>query len=221
MMLDGVTNHNQPKRETSTIKHLTAIRSIMDSICVYCGSSPGRDPVYTEAAVDFADELVHRDLDLVYGGSSVGVMGVLADAVLDAGGEAIGVIPESLEAKEVAHQNLTELHVVESMHSRKQMMVDLAEGFVALPGGLGTVEEIFEVLTWAQLGIHEYPCGFLNVNGYYNDLTAFLDLAVTEEFVKPIHREQVIIESTPSALLDAFTTYEPPQVEKWIDREET
>lgn len=193
----------------------------MDSICVYCGSSPGRDPVYAEAAIDFADEIVSRDLSLVYGGSSVGVMGTLADAVLDADGEVIGVIPAALEEKEVAHPNLSELHVVESMHSRKQMMVDLAEGFVALPGGLGTIEEIFEVLTWAQLGIHEHPCGFLNINSYYDDLTAFLDTTVAEEFVKPIHRERVIVESTPAALLDAFTSYEPPQVEKWIDRDET
>lgn len=193
----------------------------MDSICVYCGSSPGRDPVYTKAATGFADELVNRDLDLIYGGSSVGVMGTLADAVLDAGGKVIGVIPEALEEKEVAHTNLTKLYVVESMHSRKQTMVDLAEGFVALPGGLGTVEEIFEVLTWAQLGFHEHPCGFLNSNNYYDDLTAFLDHAVTEEFVKPVHRERVIVESTPAALLDAFTSYEPQQVEKWIDRDET
>ena len=212
------TNRNEKNRYDETAHDS---KCLMDSICVYCGSSPGRDPVYTEAAVDCADELVHRDLGLVYGGSSVGVMGTLADAVLDAGGEAIGVIPESLEAKEVAHPDLTELHVVESMHTRKQTMVDLAAGFVALPGGLGTVEEIFEVLTWAQLGFHEHPCGFLNVNGYYDDLTAFLDHAVTEEFVKPIHREQVIAESTPAALLDAFASYEPPQVEKWIDREET
>jgi uncharacterized protein (TIGR00730 family) len=193
----------------------------MDSICVYCGSSPGRTSVYVEAAEDFASELAHRDLGLVYGGASVGVMGALADAVLDAGGEAVGVIPEALEAKEVAHPDLTELHVVESMHARKQTMVDLADGFVALPGGLGTVEEIFEVLTWAQLGFHNHPCGFLNVNGYYDDLTAFLDHTVTEEFVKPIHRERVIVESEPDVLLDAFASYEPPQVEKWIDREET
>lgn len=193
----------------------------MNTICVYCGSSPGRSSVYTEAAVEFAAELVERDLGLVYGGASVGVMGALADSVLDAGGEAIGVIPEALEAREITHPELTELHVVESMHARKQTMVDLADGFVALPGGLGTVEEIFEVLTWAQLGFHKHPCGFLNVDGYYDDLTAFLDHAVSEEFVKPTHREIAIAESSPEALLDAFASYDPPRVEKWIDRDET
>lgn len=195
--------------------------TIMNTVCVYCGSSPGQSSVYTETAIDFARELVERDLGLVYGGASVGVMGTLADAVIDAGGETIGVIPEALEAKEVTHTNLTELHVVESMHARKQRMVDLADGFVALPGGLGTVEEIFEVLTWAQLGFHEHPCGFLNLDGYYDDLTAFLDHAVSEAFVKPLHREMVVVESTPETLLDAFSAYEPPDVEKWIDREET
>lgn len=193
----------------------------MNTICVYCGSSPGRSSAYTETAVAFAAELVERDLGLVYGGASVGVMGTLADAVLDAGGEAIGVIPEALEAREITHPGLTELHVVESMHARKQTMVDLADGFVALPGGLGTVEEILEVLTWAQLGFHEHPCGFLNVDGYYDDLTAFLDHAVSEEFVKPTHREIAIAESSPEALLDAFASYDPPHVEKWIDRDET
>lgn len=193
----------------------------MNTICVYCGSSPGRSSVYTETAVEFAAELVERDLGLVYGGASVGVMGTLADSVLDAGGDAIGVIPEALEAREITHPELTELHVVESMHARKQTMVDLADGFVALPGGLGTVEEIFEVLTWAQLGFHKHPCGFLNVDGYYDDLTAFLDHAVSEKFVKPTHREIAIAESSPEALLDAFESYDPPRVEKWIDRDET
>ncbi len=193
----------------------------MNSICVYCGSSLGQSSVYAERATDFADELIERDLALVYGGASVGIMGTVADAVLDAGGEAIGVIPKALEAKEVTHTGLTELHVVESMHARKQTMVDLADGFVALPGGLGTVEEIFEVLTWAQLGFHEYPCGFLNIDGYYDMLTAFLDHATSEEFVKPIHREMVVVEPTPETLLDAFASYEPTHVKKWIDREET
>ncbi len=198
----------------------TAERS-MNRLCVYCGSSPGRSPEYVEAAVELAEALVEREIGLVYGGASVGVMGALADAVLEAGGEAVGIIPEALEAREITHPGLTELHVVESMHARKRLMVEESEGFVALPGGLGTVEEMFEVLTWAQLGFHDYPCGFLNVNGYYDALTAFLDHAVAEEFVKRLHREMIVVESTPRSLLDAFAAYEPPQVEKWIDNTET
>lgn len=193
----------------------------MERICVYCGSSPGRSPDYAEAARTLGEELVGRELGLVYGGASIGLMGELADAVLDAGGEAIGVIPEALYYREVPHEDLTELEIVDSMHARKQRMVDLASGFIALPGGLGTVEELFEVLTWAQLGFHEHPCGVLNVAGYYDELEGFLDRAVTEEFVAPAHREMVLVDDDPAALLDAFTDYTPPEVEKWIDAEET
>lgn len=193
----------------------------MNRLCVYCGSSPGRSPEYVEAAVELAEALVERETGLVYGGASVGVMGALADAVLEAGGEVVGIIPEALEAREITHAGLTELHVVESMHARKRLMVEQAEGFVALPGGLGTVEETFEVLTWAQLGLHDHPCGFLNVAGYYDALTAFLDHAVSAGFVKPLHHEMIVVESTPESLLEAFAAYEPPRVEKWIDDEET
>ena len=151
----------------------------------------------------------------------MGVMGAIADAVLAGGGEAIGVIPKALVRKEVAHGGLTELEIVGSMHERKQRMADLAGGFVALPGGMGTLEELFEVLTWAQLGMHSKPCGLLNVQGYFDSLLEFLDQAVTERFVKAAHREMILVATTPAALLERVETYEAPQVEKWLDREET
>jgi uncharacterized protein (TIGR00730 family) len=179
-------------------------------ICVYCGSSPGHDPVYREAARAVGEELLARDLGLVYGGASVGLMGAVADSVLDGGGEAIGVIPEALESREVAHAGLTELEIVGSMHERKRRMVELADGFIALPGGLGTLEEITEVLTWAQLGIHEDPCGLLNVDGFYDHVAAHLDGAAEAGFLSPTHRELAQVESDAAALLDAFAAYEPP-----------
>lgn len=182
----------------------------MERICVYCGSSPGHDPAYRRAAREMGEALLDRDLGLVFGGGSVGLMGTVADTVMDGGGEAIGVIPESLEAKEVAHGGLTDLEVVASMHERKQRMVELSDGFVALPGGLGTLEEIFEVLTWAQLGIHEKPCGLLNVAGFYDGLDLHLDGATEAGFVSPTHRELARVETDPDALLDAFEAYEPP-----------
>jgi len=193
----------------------------MKKICVYCGSSPGRNPAYQAAARELGKALVARGLGLVYGGASVGVMGSVADAVLEAGGEAIGVIPEALAVKEVAHPSLTEQHVVGSMHERKALMADLSDGFVALPGGWGTFEEIFEMLTWAQLGFHAKPCGLLNVAGYYDHLHAFLDKAITEQFVKSEYGPMVIVESEPTALLDRYAAYQAPQVRKWISREET
>ncbi len=152
-------------------------------ICVYCGSSPGKNPAFSHAANRLARVMCERGIGLVYGGAAVGVMGVVANAVLAAGGEAIGVIPRSLAVKEVAHSNLTELHVVASMHERKAMMAELADGFVALPGGWGTLEEIFEILTWAQLGFHEKPCGLLNIDGYYDHLIRFLENAFEQQFV--------------------------------------
>jgi uncharacterized protein (TIGR00730 family) len=182
----------------------------VERVCVYCGSSPGHDPAYRRAAREMGEELVARDLGLVFGGGSVGLMGTVADAVIDGGGEAVGVIPEALEAKEVAHGGLTELAVVGSMHERKQRMVELSDGFVALPGGLGTLEELFEVLTWAQLGIHEKPCGVLNVAGFYDGLVSHLDGATEAGFVSPAHRDLARVETEPAALLDAFVRYEPP-----------
>ena len=193
----------------------------MKRICVYCGSSPGRVEVYRDAAKALGAELAARGLGLVYGGASVGVMGAVADAVLAAGGEAVGIIPRALATKEVAHPALSELHVVQSMHERKAMMAELSDGFAALPGGWGTIEELFEMLTWAQLGFHEKPCGMLNVAGYYDDLARFLEHAMAEEFVREAYREMLIVEETPAALLDRFAAYRAPRVRKWLGPEET
>ncbi|MDZ4731853.1 MAG: TIGR00730 family Rossman fold protein [Xanthomonadales bacterium] len=190
-------------------------------VCVYCGSNPGRQPIYREAAADLGRELVQRDIALVYGGAGIGVMGAVADAVLANGGEAIGVIPQSLATREVAHTQLSELIVVTSMHERKAMMAELADGFVALPGGWGTVEEIFEILTWAQLGIHNKPCGLLNIAGYYDHLAMFLQHAMDERFVREEYKPMIIMEKQPAALLDRFNNYQPPQVRKWIGPAET
>jgi len=193
----------------------------MKSVCVYCGSSPGKSARYREAARELGHEMVARGLDLVYGGAGIGVMGAVADAVLERGGAVTGVIPYSLSTKEVAHDGLTELIVVSSMHERKAKMADLADAFVALPGGWGTCEEIFEMLTWAQLGFHEKPCGLLNVAGYYDSLFAFLEHAVVERFVREEYRPMMIMEDDPAALLDRFALYRAPQVRKWLGPEET
>lgn len=192
----------------------------MRRLCVYCGSSPGRNAAYGAAGRSLGKALVARGIGLVYGGAAVGVMGQVADAVLEAGGEAIGVIPRSLAVKEVAHPSLTEQHVVGSMHERKAMMAELSDGFVALPGGWGTFEEIFEILTWAQLGFHAKPCGLLNVAGYYDHLHAFLEHAINEQFVKPEFRPMITVESDPETLLDRYAAYDPPKVRKWISSEE-
>jgi uncharacterized protein (TIGR00730 family) len=191
----------------------------MKRVCVFAGSSRGAREDYAQAAQQLARELVARGCEVVYGGGKVGMMGVLADATLAAGGKVIGVIPKALLAKEVAHSGLTELRVVGSMHERKAMMAELSDGFIALPGGLGTMEEFFEVLTWAQLGLHAKPCGLLNVSGYYDRVLAFLDLTVTERFVKSEHRALVITSTSPKELLERLAAYRAPRVEKWIDRE--
>ncbi len=193
----------------------------MKRICVYCGSNPGRLPDYREAAAELGRELVKRNIGLVYGGASIGVMGAVADAVLENGGEAIGVIPQSLATREVAHTALSELIVVTSMHERKAMMAELADGFVALPGGWGTFEEIFEILTWAQLGIHEKPCGLLNIANYYDHLALFLQHAMDEHFVREAYKAMIIVEQQPNLLLDRFASYQAPQVRKWIGPDET
>ncbi len=188
----------------------------LKQICVYCGSNGGRQPEYLEQARAFGQELVKRDIGLVYGGAAVGLMGAVADGVMQAGGRAVGIIPVSLMQKELAHRGLTELHVVQSMHERKTMMAERADGFVALPGGAGTLEEIFETWTWAQLGMHQKPCGLLNIAGYYDDLARFLDHTVAEAFMQPQHRAMLAVESDAGALLDRFAAYEPPTVSKWI-----
>ena len=188
------------------------------AICVFTGSSPGARGDYAAAATALAEELVARGLDLVYGGANVGLMGTIADRVLELGGRVTGVIPESLVEWEVAHRGLTELRVVSSMHERKSLMADLSAGFIALPGGVGTLEETFEVLTWAQLGMHEKPCGLLNVAGYYDPLIDFLQHAVDERFLKNVHRELLMVEDSAASLLDAFASYQAPTVDKWVDR---
>ncbi|MBK8596745.1 MAG: TIGR00730 family Rossman fold protein [Holophagales bacterium] len=193
----------------------------MKSVCVYCGSNEGRLPVYAEAARALGTALVERGLDLVYGGASVGIMGVIADTVLGLGGRVTGVMPESIVRKEVVHRGLTELHVTSSMHERKMKMAEFSDAFVALPGGIGTLEEIFEVWTWAQLGLHAKPCGFLNAAGYYDGLVAFLDHTVAEKFVKEANRSMLIVSGDPAELLDRFEGYRAPAVEKWIRKGET
>jgi uncharacterized protein (TIGR00730 family) len=193
----------------------------MRRICVYCGSSPGRRADYSAAGRALGAEIARRGLGLVYGGASVGVMGVLANAVLDQGGEVIGVIPESLATRELAHPGLSDLLVVDSMHERKARMAELSDGFVALPGGWGTLEELFEVLTWAQLGLHQKPCGLLNVAGYFGHLFRFLDHAIEEHFVRDAHRQMLLMDDDPAALLDRLADYRAPRVRKWLTAEET
>ncbi len=191
----------------------------MKRICVFCGSSPGSRPEYRAAAEEMGSELVRRNIGLVYGGGNVGLMGVLADAVLGAGGEAVGVIPERLMKREVGHKGLTKLHVVRSMHERKALMADLSDAFVAMPGGYGTLEEFCEIVTWAQLGLHAKPCGVLNVLGYYSPLLAMFDHAVEERFLKMENRGLVLARESAAELLRALEQWRPARVEKWLDRE--
>jgi uncharacterized protein (TIGR00730 family) len=192
--------------------------SSMRRICVFCGSSPGASPAYAEAARQLGRLLAQRGLGLVYGGGNVGLMGILADAVLAEGGEVIGVIPHSLMAREVGHSGLTDLRVVGTMHERKALMADLSDGFIALPGGIGTLDEWFEIWTWAQLGLHAKPCGLLDVQNYYSPLLAFLDHMVQERFLRDTHRSFVLVDTDPSLRLDRMAAHNPPAVEKWIDR---
>lgn len=193
----------------------------MQSICVFCGSSTGNEPEYTEAARTLGKTLAGANIRLIFGGGQVGLMGEVANATLAAGGEAIGVIPNSLVEREIAHTGLTDLHVVGSMHERKAMMSDLSEGFVALPGGTGTLEEFFEVLTLAQLGEHTKPCGLLNVAGYYDPLLAVFDHMVGKGFLSESNKALVIIESDPKALLAKLERYRPPETIKWLGGQET
>jgi len=175
------------------------------SVCIYCGSSTGADPIYTEAAVELAQALAARGLRVVYGGAHVGLMGLIADTALEGGAEVVGVIPKVLVEWEVAHTGLTELHVVESMHERKALMAELADAFVALPGGIGTLEELIEVYTWSYLGIHDKPFAVLNTAGYYDGLTAFLDHAVAQGFLRPEVRARLLVAADAEALLAAWT----------------
>lgn len=190
----------------------------MRRLCVFCGSSSGGSPVYAEAARRLGAALVARGLGLVYGAGHVSLMGVLADAVLSAGGEVLGVIPQALVDRELAHTGLTQLHIVDTMHQRKALMADLADGFAALPGGFGTGDELFEILTWSQLGLHGKPVGLLNVAGYFTPLLAWLDHAVREQFLRPEHRRLLLEADEPERLLDLLLHYRPePETPKWID----
>ena len=187
------------------------------TVCVYCGSSKGAHPAYAEAARQLGVLLAREGIGLVTGGGKVGLMGVVADAVLDAGGEAVGIIPQALLDREVGHTGMTDLLVVQTMHERKALMAARADAVIALPGGLGTLEEITEMLTWAQLGIHSKPCGLLNVAGYYDALVTFLDHAVSERFIRQPHRQMLTVASEPQAVLDAFRGHTSPSVTQWMN----
>lgn len=192
------------------------------SICVYCGSSSGDNPEYMQAACVLGEEIAARDLTLVYGGGRVGLMGQVARSALQNGGRVIGVIPKALQDQELAFSELAELRVVNSMHERKAMMAELADGFIALPGGYGTLEELFEILTWSQLGLHVKPCGILNINHYYDRLLEFLDQSVADHFIYQPHRDLILQAGSPAALLDVFAAYQPVRMNKaeWVRKME-
>jgi uncharacterized protein (TIGR00730 family) len=193
----------------------------MQRICVFCGSNPGARIDYTNAARELAAALAGDGITLVYGGGRVGLMGEVADEVMRLGGRAIGVIPRTLWNREVGHTALSEVRIVDTMHERKAMMAELSDAFIALPGGLGTIEEIFEIWTWAQLGMHTKPIGFLDVAGYYAPLMAFLDHAVNETFIRDEIRRIAVVEENAAALLERFRSYTPPRVLQWIDSRRT
>lgn len=190
-------------------------------LCVFCGSSPGGDPAYGDAADTMGQLLAKRGIGVVYGGGGVGLMARVADAALAAGGEVIGVIPKDLFDHEIGHDGLTKLHIVASMHERKAMMADLSDGFIALPGGIGTMEELFEVWTWGQLGVHAKPCGILNVDGYFDGLLAFLNHMVEERFLRHKHRAMLQVSTDGNALINSLLAFEPLSQSKWLDRSAT
>lgn len=192
----------------------------MHRVCVYLGSSPGARPDYTAAAERLADRLTARSLGLVYGGAQVGTMGVIANRVSAGGGEVIGVLPESMRTREIAHAGLTELHIVDSMHERKLMMMDLADAFVVLPGGSGTLEELFETFTWLQLGIHRKPIGLLDVAGYWDQLINFLDHTVAEGFLRRDQADLLLVDDDPDRLLDRLAATDPPPLPRWLSRDQ-
>ncbi len=187
-------------------------------ICVFCGSSSGNAPAFAAAARALGSLMAARGVGLVYGGGNVGLMGILADAVLADGGEAVGVIPAALVDRELAHARLTELHIVDTMHQRKQRMHDLSDGFIALPGGFGTLDELFEALTWAQLGMHQKPVGLLDVDGFWEPLRALVAQQLAAGFVRPAHASMLLHATSPEALLEAFAGYRAPELPKWIER---
>lgn len=190
----------------------------MKRIAVFCGSSNGASDLYIQGAKDLGKELAKRNISLVYGGASVGVMGAVANAVLEAGGHVIGVMPTFLEEREISHKNLSELIVVESMHERKAKMAELVDGFITLPGGPGTLEEFFEIFTWAQLGLHQKPCGLLNINDYYTPLISLFNHMTEEQFLQEKYRSMALVDTEPQGLLDQFNTYQPPSVKTYITK---
>ncbi len=190
----------------------------LKKVCVFCGSSSGTRPEYAEAAIELGRELVRQNIGLAYGGGDVGLMGIIADTVMSEGGEVIGVIPQFLAQREVAHKDLTELRIVDSMHERKALMSELSDGFIALPGGIGTFEELIEVLTWQQLGVQAKPCAVLNTCYYFEHMLEQLDHAVAEGFLKPIHRDMLLVASSPADLIALLMNYEYSHSDKWIER---
>ncbi|MBD3676126.1 MAG: TIGR00730 family Rossman fold protein [Planctomycetaceae bacterium] len=192
----------------------------MKRICIYCGSKTGNHPAYREAAEELGREMINRNLELVFGAGSIGMMGVVADSVLEAGGTVIGVIPKFLSGREVMHQQMSETHIVESMHERKALMEEMSNGFIALPGGLGTFEELFEILTWSQLGLHRKNVGLLNVRGYFDPLLQQVNHAIAEGFVKEDNRDLFVVSNEPGELLDLMDQHELPEVKRWMTDEE-
>lgn len=193
----------------------------MHRICVFCGSSEGDNEIYRKAAEELAGLLVRENIELVYGGAQVGLMGRIADAVLQRGGRVTGIIPGALFPKEIPHQGLTQLLVVDSMHERKRLMYEFSDGFIALPGGLGTLDELFEILTWGQLGLHGKPCGLLNVAGYFDEILAFLATAEKRKFLKSQHRKLLLDDAEPGPLLAKMRAFQPRPLKKWIRSQET
>jgi uncharacterized protein (TIGR00730 family) len=190
---------------------------MMKNVCVFCGSNTGRHEAYAEAARQLGRTMAEMNIGLVYGGARVGLMGAIADSVLAAGGEAIGVMPDFIVGKEIAHEGLTALHVVGSMNARKQMMADLSDGFIALPGGFGTLDEFFEMVTWTQLNMHTKPCGVLDIDGYYRSLMDFLEHAAAEQFIRAEHCAMILMDDDPSALIAKLESFQAPVVKKWFD----
>ncbi|MFD1136618.1 TIGR00730 family Rossman fold protein [Paenibacillus urinalis] len=193
----------------------------MKSIAVFCGSNEGSSSIYKESAAQLGKVLAEQQVTLIYGGSNVGLMGAVADAVLEHGGRVIGVLPHFLQAREIAHKGLTELIMVDSMHERKAKMAELADGFIALPGGPGTMEEYFEIFTWGQLGLHQKPCGLLNINGYFNSLVSMFDVMEREQFMQPKYRSMVLTDHTSEGLLQQFADYTAPSVKTYLTEERT
>lgn len=193
----------------------------MKRICVFCGSSPGLNPLFLDTAEIVGKFLAANHIELVYGGGRVGLMGKVADTVLANGGKVIGAIPRALDTREIAHSGLTELYVVESMHERKALMAELSDGFIALPGGFGTFEEFCEIVTWAQLGIHQKPCGLFNVAGFYDSLIAMIDHSAEQRFIRPEHRSLVLVEDNIEGLYQKMKGFVPPVLEKWLDKSRT